>query len=95
MIIFNEPIKFEWDKGNRGKNFDKHGVSDHECEEAFFDPNKKILRDILHSAREERYILLGQSKENRMLLIAFTLRKDKVRVISARDLNKKERKLYE
>jgi uncharacterized protein len=94
MIILKEPIEFEWDKGNRDKNFDKHGVADQECEEAFFDQGKKILKDVLHSEKEDRYILLGRTKEDRLLFIAFTLRRHKVRIISARDLNKKERSLY-
>ena len=70
-------------------------MTDQECEEIFFDQEKKIFKDILHSGREERYILLGQTKENRLLFIVFTIRASKIRVISARDLNKKEKKLYE
>jgi len=87
--------EFEWDKGNTDKNWEKHRVSDEECEEVFFDPNKKVLEDALHSVDEARYILIGQTKLNRFLFISFTLRKNKVRVISARDLNKKEKHLYE
>lgn len=87
--------EFEWDKGNAGKNWEKHRVSDEECEEVFFDSYKKVLKDALHSADEERYILIGQTKSNRLLFIAFTLRKNKVRIVSARDLNKKEKYLYE
>ena len=94
MKILNNPSEFQWDKGNKGKNYSKHKVTDQECEEAFFDHNKKILKDLLHSNNEERYILLGQTKENRILFIVFTTRSGKIRVISGRDLNKKERKLY-
>lgn len=81
--------------GNRNKNFVKHGVMDTECEEVFFDSNKRILKDVFHSDREQRYIIIGQTKFKRLLFIVFTLRNNKVRVISARDLNKKERKFYE
>jgi len=86
--------EFEWDKGNTDKNWEKHRVSDEECEEVFFDPNKKVLKDVLHSVSEERYILIGQTKYKRSLFISFTLRKNKVRVISARDLKKKEKYLF-
>ena len=95
MIILHSPFQFQWDKGNKNKNYAQHKVSDQECEEVFFDQNKKILKDILHSDTEERYILLGQTKAKRKLFIAFTLRQDEIRVISARDFNRKERKLYE
>ena len=95
MIIFHEPLEFDWNRGNKDKNLHKHCASNQESEEAFFDPHKKILKDILHSGKESRYVLLGQTKEKRALFIVFTLRKHKVRVISARDLNRKERKLYE
>lgn len=87
--------EFEWDKGNRGKNLERHGVTDMECEEVFFDPKKKIIKDIKHSQEEGRYILIGQTRFQRLLFVIFTARNNKVRVISARDLNKKEIYLYE
>lgn len=93
--ILKEVSGFEWDKGNREKSVRKHEVSNEECEEAFFDYNKEIQKDSLHSINEERYVLLGQTKQNRLLYIIFTIRKDKIRIISARDINKKERDLYE
>ena len=95
MKILDNPSEFQWDKGNKEKNYRKHKVTDQECEEVFFDQNKKILKDILHTDIEKRYILLGRTKENRILFIVFTIRTGKIRIISARDLNKKERKLYE
>ena len=95
MNILEKPIQFKWDKGNRNKNLVKHGVTDGECEEVFFDSDKKILEDIHHSNKESRYILIGQTKLQRPLFIVFTIRKNNIRVISARDLNKKEKKLYE
>lgn len=95
MKIYKSPSGFEWDKGNKDKNLKKHAVTDQECEEAFFDPAKRILKDALHSGNEPRYILIGQTKRQRFLFIVFTIRKDRIRVISARDLNKKERTLYE
>lgn len=95
MKILKRALTFEWDHGNRGKNFKKHKVADQECEEVFFDPKKKVLRDPLHSGREERFILLGKTKMERLLFVVFTMRRDKIRIISARDLNKRERHLYE
>ena len=95
MVILDQPSEFQWDKGNKGKNFVKHKVADRECEEVFFDQKKKIFKDALHSGNEDRLILLGQTRSGRILFIVFTLRSGKARVISARDLNRKERHLYE
>ena len=95
MKIFKKPIQFEWNKGNVNKNFHKHGVSDNECEEVFFDEKKVALKDMLHSGKEKRFILLGKTKTKRALFIVFTVRGDKIRIISSRDINKNEIKLYE
>jgi hypothetical protein len=91
MVMLDNPSGFLWDKGNKGNNFLKHKVTDQECEESFFDQKKKIFRDVIHSNNEDRCILLGKTKAGRILFIVFTLRQEKVRVISARDLNRKER----
>lgn len=93
--ILKEISGFEWDKGNKGKNLIKHKIIDEECEEVFFDQNKKILTDIIHSGTEERHILIGKTKKQRLIFLVFTIRKNKIRIISARDLNNKEYKLYE
>lgn len=94
MQFLRQPIAFEWDIGNKGKNL-KHGVADEECEEVFFDPRKRVLKDVLHSRAEDRYLLIGATKQERLLFVVFTLRNSTVRIISARDLHKRERKLYE
>lgn len=73
----------------------KHGVTDDECEQVFFDPLKHIIKDELHSEKEERYIILGHTKQIRLLFIAFTIRPGGIRIISARNVNKKERNWYE
>lgn len=89
-------LQFEWDTGNSGKNKRGHNVEDWECEEVFFDPKKVLLKDTLHSGHEERSILLGKTRQGRLLFLAFTIRNEKVRVISARDVTKrKEIGLYE
>ena len=95
MIALPEPVAFLWDKANELKNLERHGVSKQEIEEAFFDPYKKLLEDRLHSGKEDRYILLSQTKRQRLLFVVFTVRRNKIRAISARDLNKRERPLYE
>ena len=94
MLVFREPISFVWDSGNSEKSTRKHGVTNEECEEVFFDPQKRMLRDALHSQGEERYVLIGATKTERVLYMVFTMRKRMIRVISARDLNRKERHLY-
>jgi len=94
MQNINKASEFLWDSGNSNKNLIKHNVSDLECEEVFFDPYKVILRDKLHSGKEERLVLLGKTKSERLLFLVFTQRNGKIRVISARDVNKKEKFLY-
>lgn len=89
------PVAFIWDKGNLDKNWRKHKVKTKECEEIFFDENKKIAKDKLHSNGEKRLIILGKTKKHKLLYLVFTIRNKKIRVISARETNKKERKLYE
>lgn len=89
-----EVLEFEWDKGNIGKNR-KHKVEESESEEAFFDEDRIIFKDIFHSKDEERFILLGKTKQERSLYVIFTLRKNKIRIISARNINKREAHLYE
>lgn len=94
MKVFREPVEFEWDQGNIDKNFRRHGVRNEECEEVFFDPAKRVLKDPFHSDREKRYIIIGKTKRQRVLFLVFTTRGKKTRVISARDLNAKELHLY-
>jgi uncharacterized DUF497 family protein len=96
MSVISNPLQFDWDTGNSGKNKRSHEVEDWECEEVFFDPQKVMLKDRLHSGQEERFILLGRTRQERLLYLAFTIRNEKVRIISARDVTKrKEIELYE
>lgn len=95
MILIADPVEFEWDEGNQNKNWQKHGVSCEEAEQVFSDNGKKITEDVFHSGTEARYIILGKTEGRRLLYLVFTIRKHEVRVISARDVNKKERKYYE
>ena len=86
---------FEWDEGNKKKNWERHQVTVRECEEAFFNKPLVVLKDEKHSQKEIRYIALGQTNQIRRLYIVFTIRKSLIRVVSARNQSKKERNLYE
>jgi len=94
-MMLPDPLTFEWDKGNSQKNWLKHGVRNSDAEEAFFDRQKRIAKDVFHSGKENRYILLGKTKKEIVLFIVFTIRKKTVRIISARKTNKQEARLYE
>ncbi|MCH8011800.1 MAG: BrnT family toxin [Candidatus Marinimicrobia bacterium] len=85
---------FEWDKGNRDKNWIRHRVSKNKCEEVFFNQPILVSEDPKHSNVEKRYYVLGRTDSNRFLFISFTIRNNRIRVISARDMNRKERKAY-
>lgn len=89
-----KPVEFEWDDWNIRKNAEKHGVTVEEAEQVFDDQRKKIFHDAFHSHKENRLIIIGSTRINRVLYVSFTLRNKRVRVISARDLNRKERYLY-
>jgi len=89
-------IKFEWDEGNKEKNKNKHMVSATEAEEVFFDNNKQEYPDPTHSKKEIRKIVVGSTRRGRLLFVVYTIRNNKVRIISVRDLKKrKEEDLYE
>ncbi len=86
---------FEWDDGNLQKNWEVHRVSVIECEQIFFNYPLTVASDAKHSEKERRYYALGQTDKGRLLYVVFTIRKSLVRVISARDMSRKERKVYE
>jgi len=87
---------FDWDQGNARKN-EQHNVSMAEAEQVFFNAPLLVLEDFKHSEKEPRFHALGKSDEKRLLHITFTLRQagEKIRIISARDMHKKERVIYE
>lgn len=93
--IIPDPIEFEWDEGNKNKNLVKHNVDNQEIEEVFFNLPVVITPDRGHSKVETRYLVLGQTDSRKKSSIIFTLRKNKIRVISARPMSQKERKFYE
>ena len=95
MKILPQPISFEWDGGNLDKNWLQHDVSNQEAEEVFFNEPAAIFSDEKHSSAENRFMIWGMTNKGRKLTAIFTIRKNRVRVISARDMNKKERRAYE
>jgi hypothetical protein len=86
---------FEWDEGNIGKNWPKHRVTDWECEEVFFNRPLVVRSDLEHSAKEARYYALGQTDRGRLLFVSFAIRTPLIRPISFRELNARERRVYE
>jgi uncharacterized DUF497 family protein len=86
---------FDWDAGNTAKNWDLHQVTQAECEQAFFNRPILVTVDEGHSAEERRYAALGQTEAGRRLSIVFTIRETLVRVISARNMSRRERRIYE
>ena len=96
MIDLIRIAEFDWDDGNARKS-DKHGVSMAEAEQVFFNETLLLIADTKHSQGEHRFHALGKTDEGRTLHITFTLRNtgEKIRVISARDMHRKERTIYE
>jgi uncharacterized DUF497 family protein len=97
MIDFDRITGFDWDDGNSRKSTDKHAVTQAEAESIFFNDPLILVEDAEHSEAEQRINALGKTAQNRLLHVTFTLRKNQtlIRVISARDMNRKERLNYE
>lgn len=87
-------MEFDWNEGNRDKNWVTHSVTREEAEECFFNISLQF-DDIKHSQKEPRRVLLGITDQGRILTVIYTLRGEKVRIISARPMSREERKLYE
>ena len=85
---------FDWDEGNLDKNWETHRVAFWEAEEVFLNQPFLVASDPVHSGFEERYYCLGKTDAGRLLFGVFTLRGQLMRIISARDMNKKERRIY-
>jgi uncharacterized DUF497 family protein len=85
---------FDWDDGNSEKNWILHQVSRNECEQVFFNAPIAVGEDIFHSQSEKRWFLLGKTDTNRQLFLVFTIREKLIRIISARDMSKQERRIY-
>lgn len=87
--------EFDWDAGILQKNWLKHDVSPFECEQVFFNQPLIVTPDEKHSETEIRYYVLGQTDTGRRLFLVFTMRGKKIRIISARDMNRKEYAIYD
>ncbi|MBI5400441.1 BrnT family toxin [Candidatus Saganbacteria bacterium] len=94
MDILSQAEGFEWDEANFHKNWERHEVAHYECEEIFFNGPLIVVPDEKHSQQEKRYYALGKTNWDRSLFVVFTMRGKKIRVISARDMNKNERRFY-
>jgi len=85
---------FQWDEHNTDKIWLKHKVLPSECEQLFFNLPFVVADDVKHSSQEKRYYALGHTDAKRLLFVVFTIRGDHIRVISARDMNRREKKEY-
>ncbi|NOQ63426.1 MAG: BrnT family toxin [Methyloprofundus sp.] len=92
--MIKQCVGFQWDDGNSDKNWILHQVTRSECEQIFFNQPLILGCDDKHSITEQRIYALGQTDENRTLFIACTIREKLIRIISARDMSKKEREVY-
>ena len=93
--VFEHVDGFDWDSGNTDKNWSKHRVHSSECEEVFFNEPYYVTEDAGHSKTEQRFYLLGVTNAGRRLFVVFIIRNNRIRVISARDMSRKERNVYE
>ena len=92
---FDKFVGFQWDKGNIDKNLIKQNVENWECEQVFFNKPLLVLDDPRHSITEKRSAVFGKTDAGRLLIVVFTKRGNLLRVISARDMNARERRFYE
>ena len=86
--------EFDWDEANIA-HISRHNVQPEEAEEIFFDKDNVQIEDVKHSMIEKRFIIIGKTEKDRILYQSFTKREKKIRVISSRNINKKEVGLYE
>lgn len=95
MTVKAKLVSFERDRGNIDKNYSKHGVTEREAEEIFLSNDSYIRPDFKHSSKEKRNIILGKTTTGIQLFVVFTMRKNAVRIISARLMHVKEVEKYE
>ena len=89
-----ECVGFDWDESNTAKNWERHRVTPEEAEDVFFHDPFVVRGDLGHSTKEKRYRALGQTSRGRLLFVAFTVRRKLIRVISVRDMNRREVEEY-
>lgn len=94
MSVLSGCTGFDWDAGNIDKNWHRHRISDSESEEVFFNRPLVVRHDPAHSGEERRYRALGETDRGRQLLVASTVRGKLIRVISSREMTRRERRFY-
>lgn len=92
--IFDKCDSFQWDEGNSVKNWIKNNVTVRECEQVFFNKPIIITDSMQNESKEKQWYLLGRTDENKELFVVFTIRRKQIRIISARNMSKKERAIY-
>jgi uncharacterized DUF497 family protein len=88
-------LTFEWDEEKAEGNLRKHGVSFLEAKTVFGDPLSVTIKDSRHSIGEHRYIDIGLSSEERLLVVVYTEQQEVIRLVSSREATRAERKIYE
>ena len=88
-------MRFDWDENKAVSNLSKHGVSFEEAKTVFDDPLYVDFYDPAHSDEEDRYLIVGESSQRRLLIASYTERGNLIRLISAREVTRTERKVYE
>jgi len=88
-------MQFEWNKNKAVHNLSKHGVAFEEAKTVFEDPLYVDFYDPDHSEEEERYLIVGESHQGRLLIVSYTERGSIIRLISAREATRTEREVYE
>jgi uncharacterized DUF497 family protein len=91
----DRPVELEWDPWKAEQNLRKHGVSFAEAATVLADPLSETAHDPAHSDREDRFLTVGHSAQKRLLIVAHTERDNHIRIISARELTRSERRVYE
>ena len=95
MDALEDCTGFDWDDANTHKNWESHGVTPEETEDVFFNEPLVVRSDVRHSRYEKQYYALGQTDAGRRLFLVFVLRRNLIRVISGRDMNRNENQTYE
>jgi len=94
MHPLDDCVGFDWDEANVQKNWERHRITPEEAEEVFFNEPFVVRSDIRHSQREKRYYAHGQTSLDRYLFVAVTIRRNLIRVISVREMIRKEQEFY-
>jgi uncharacterized DUF497 family protein len=92
--VLDECDGFDWDQGNLEKNWERHRVAWWECEQVLLNEPLLLTKDPSHSVQERRYVALGKTHGGRRLFVALTIRRRRIRVISARDMSRRERRIF-